>query len=61
MVRAGYTVPMQQLLGRFPQLQIIDISESSALLRGEKQQGLNILVVKKGDAVKSRQGRDETP
>lgn len=52
---------MQQLLGRFPQLQIIDISESSALLRGEKQQGLNILVVKKGDAVKSRQGRDETP
>jgi SAM-dependent methyltransferase len=45
----NYTIPtMQQLLGRFPQLHIIDISESSALLRGETQQWLNVLVVKKG-------------
>ncbi|GAB6192921.1 NUDIX domain-containing protein [Desulfocastanea catecholica] len=46
----NYTVPtMQQLLGHFPQLRIIEISESSALLRGEKQQWLNVLVVKKGE------------
>jgi mutator protein MutT len=44
----NYTIPMmQQLLGHFPQLHILDISESSAPLRGEKQQWLNILVVKK--------------
>lgn len=35
---------MQQLLEQFPQLRIIDISKSSSLSRGDKQQWLNILV-----------------
>lgn len=44
----NYSMPlMQQLLEQFPQLRIIDISESSSLLRGETQQWLNILVTKR--------------
>lgn len=38
---------MQQLLEQFPQLQIVELSESSSMLRGKKQQWLNILVKKK--------------
>ncbi len=43
----NYSLPiMQQLLEQFPQLKIIEISETPSLLRGEKQQWLNILVMK---------------
>ena len=44
----NYSIPlMRQLLDRFPQLEIIEISESCSLLRGKKQLWLNILVVNK--------------
>ena len=43
----NYSLPlMQQLLEQLPQLKIIHISESSSLLRGKKQQWINILVMK---------------
>jgi mutator protein MutT len=44
----NYSLPaINQVLAQFPQLSIIEISESFALLRGEKQAWLNILVRRK--------------
>jgi mutator protein MutT len=44
----NYTIPLlQQLLLQFPGAEVIDISESSALLRGKKQVWLSVLVKKK--------------
>ncbi len=43
----NYSLPlMEQLLTHFPQLSVIEISESRTLLRGEQQAWLNILVAK---------------
>lgn len=42
-----YSLPrMRQLLDQVPQARIIDLNESSSLLRGKKQQWLNVLVMK---------------